>query len=437
MNRQLSQGSMLLVVFILAGALCFPTGQTEGKAQKESVSLSYWSVCNFPGYDPFWEEVAKKFTAQRPDVDLELKLTCIPYQGYEAKYQSAFNAKKGPDMFWDMTHVTAGQLRVSEKMPDDIAKSIEKISAGPGAIIGLFDGVRYGVPVEGGYFQMMFINEKLYREVGLDPGHPAQTYMEMLEHAKKLTKYDASGKIIRSGWGIRYSGHPFGIADKAVPFVDAWGAKLMDWDQRKASGYVNSPEAVEAIDFYGGLVTKHRVSSVELGLPEEIFAQENGAIMFRECFMVAWLKKSNPDLQYRVVPLPKHKVSSGYAGNFPWSIQVNKDAPEKHRKWAWELIRFYVGSKELRKQHAVLADMITPFADILGEPEFVKHPAYQAFMTMAKGRAATNYHIPPAQEILQVFGQACLDVMFAKDTPKPALDKAAASMDAILARYKK
>ena len=57
-------------------------------------------------------------------------------------------------------------------------------------------------------------------------------------------------------------------------------------------------------------------------------------------------------------------------------------------------------------------------------------------MTMAAGREATNYHIPPAQEILQIFGQAVLDVMYGKEGAKPALDKAAVGMDEVLARYK-
>ena len=183
-------------------------------------------------------------------------------------------------------------------------------------------------------------------------------------------------------------------------------------------------------------MTREKVSSVELGVPMDIFAQGVGAIMFRECFAAAWIKKNNPDLKYRVYPLPKQKVVSGYAGNFPWSLQVNKDAPEQNRRWAWEVMRYFVDHKELRKELAVRANIIPPFSDLLNEPEFTVHPAYQAFMTMAKGRPATNYHIPPAQEVLQVFGQAVLDVMFAKDAAKPALDKAAVSIDQILVRYK-
>lgn len=434
MKGFLKRSFFVLLFALIAAAFCFGGGQ--GAAEKEEVKLTYWSVCNFPEYDPFWEEIAERLNAERPEVDLTLTLSCIPYQGYEAKYKSAFEAGKGPDIFFDMTHVTAGQLEVSEKMPDDIAKKLEGMMGGPGSIIGIYDGVRYGVPVEGGYFMMMYTNAGMYQEVGLDPNQGAETYMEMLDHAKKLTKYDASGRITRSGYAIRYAGHAFGIADKALPFVDAWGTKVLDWDQKKASGYVNSPEAVEAIDFYGGLVTREKVSSVELGVPMDIFAQGIGGIMFRECFAAAWIKKNNPDLDYRVFPLPKHKVSSGYAGNFPWSLQVNKDAPEQNRKWAWEVMRYFVDHRDLRKELAVKASIIPPFTDIINEPEFQAHPAYDAFMTMANGRAATNYHIPPAQEVLQVFGQAVLDVMFGKDKAKSALDKAAVSIDDILAQYK-
>ena len=424
---------LILLLATLAAPICLAGGQ--GEAGIVSVDLTYWSHCNYVGYDKFWEKVAEEYNAAHPEVDVTLTVTCIPYQGYEAKYKSAFDAGKGPDMFLDMTHVTAGELEVSEKMPADIANTVEGIMAGPGKSVGIYDGVRYGVPVEGGYFMMNFINESLFEEAGLAP-KGAETFMEMLDQAKKLTKTDASGKITQTGYAIRYLGHPFGIADKALPFVDAWGGKVLDWDSKKASGYVNSAEAVEAIAFYGDLTQKHKVSSLELGKPMDIFGQGVAGMMFRESFAVGWNKKNNPNLKFSVWPLPKHKRAAGYAGNFPWSIQVNVDAPEEHRQMAWEIMRFYANSKELRKEHAIVSNTITSFSDLLNEPEFVSHPAYDAFMTMAAGREATNYHIPPAQEILQIFGQAVLDVMYGKEGAKPALDKAAVGMDEVLARYK-
>ena len=427
--------TVLIVLFLtLVVGLGFAGGAREETAER--VTLSYWSVGNFPGYDHFWEEIAARFNEQHPEIELELNVTLIPYSGYEARYQSAFAAGAGPDIFWDMTHQTAGQLEVSERMPDDIARSLESIVGGPGSVIGMFDGNRYGVPVEGGYFQMMFINVPMYEEAGLDPNRPPTTYAELLEHAKILTTYDGAGRITRSGFGVRYDGHPFGIADKTVPFIDAWGAQLLNWEERKASGYVNSPEAIAAMEFYRDLVITHRVASLEMGEPMESFGRELSAIMFRESFAVAWLKQFNPDLEFKVYPLPAHTRPSGYAGNFPWSIQVNKDSSEINRKWAWELMRFYVENADIRKEHAIRANIIPPFTDILEEPEFTAHQAYDAFVAMSEGRGATNYHIPPAQELLQAFGDATLDIIFGRSEVRPALDRAAVTMDAILARYR-
>jgi ABC-type glycerol-3-phosphate transport system substrate-binding protein len=425
----------ILLFFSLTTVFVFTAGEKEEEGV-EKVRLSYWSIGNFPGYDDFWVEVAERFNAEHPEVDLELELTLIPYSGYEARYQSAFGAGAGPDIFWDMTHHTAGQLEVSEKMPADLARKLDSIMGGPGSVVGMFDGTRYGIPVEGGYFQMMFINVPMYKEAGLDPDKPAKTYSELLEHAKKLVTYDGSGRITRSGFAIRYDGHPFGIADKTVPFIDAWGAELLDWKNKKASGHINSPEAIAAMTYYQDLVRTHKVASLEMGEPMESFGRELSAIMFRESFAVAWLKKFNPDLEFKVYPLPSQARASGYAGNFPWSIQVNKDASESSRKWAWELMRYYVDNPEIRKEHAVVANIIPPFTDILEEPEFKKHQAYDAFVAMSRGRGATNYHIPPAQELLKEFGDATLDIIYGREKVKPALDKAAAAMDAILVRYK-
>jgi len=46
---------------------------------------------------------------------------------------------------------------------------------------------------------VMYYDKNAFKEVGLDPNNPPQTYDEVIAAARKLTKKDASGKIIRSG----------------------------------------------------------------------------------------------------------------------------------------------------------------------------------------------------------------------------------------------
>ena len=46
---------------------------------------------------------------------------------------------------------------------------------------------------------VMYYDKNAFKEVGLDPDKPPQTYDEVFAAAQKLAKKDASGKIIRSG----------------------------------------------------------------------------------------------------------------------------------------------------------------------------------------------------------------------------------------------
>ena len=46
---------------------------------------------------------------------------------------------------------------------------------------------------------VMYYDKNAFKEVGLDPDKPPQTYDEVIAAARKLVKKDADGKIIRSG----------------------------------------------------------------------------------------------------------------------------------------------------------------------------------------------------------------------------------------------
>ena len=69
-------------------------------------------------------------------------------------------------------------------------------------------GKTWGIPFQRSTV-VMYWNKDLYKEAGLDPEKPANTWAEMLEHAKKLTKRDASGNVTQWGVQIPSSGFPY------------------------------------------------------------------------------------------------------------------------------------------------------------------------------------------------------------------------------------
>ncbi len=403
----------------------------------EKVKLTYWTHwCSNGDYESFWPKAAKKFNDEHPEVDFTFELVCVPYEGYEAKYTSAFQAGKGPDIFNGMPHTWAGQFGVCDPMPADIVTSLDQLLVKPAQEWGLYDNVRYGMPFEGGNFMMMFINEDLFKEAGLDPDVPPKTFDELVEYAKKMTKYDKKGKITQAGYGIRWKGHPFGIADKAMPFVHAWGAQLLSWDEKKASGYINSPEAAAGLQFYGDLVNKYKVASIEIDNPVGMFAQGLAGIIFRESWLPGWMAKNAPHINYRVYPMPVQKMEPGVYTSFAWAIMVNKNAADKNKKWAWEFFRWYVNNPEVRREHYVVANILPSFKDTAGQEPFTNRPEYKAWQAMIQGRTAPSYYIPPAHEVLQATGQAVLDIVYQKSEPKTALNEAAGTIDEILVKYK-
>src|SRR6184192_4248793 len=48
---------------------------------------------------------------------------------------------------------------------------------------------------------ILYFNKDAFKEVGLDPTKPPQTFTEVADAAKKLTKKDASGATVRWGFG--------------------------------------------------------------------------------------------------------------------------------------------------------------------------------------------------------------------------------------------
>lgn len=426
------------VVMVILLVLVLPAGLFgRGEPEEDAVLIEYWThwCSNNEFFEAHWADLGEQFNQDRPEIDFRIAVNCVPYEGYEARYTSAFDAGRGPAAFNAMTHVWAGEFDVVEPMPDDLVNAIAEIIVPASEPYGVYEGRRYGIPIEGGNFMMMYINVGMFEEVGLDPNDPPATFEELVDYAQELTQYDDAGNVTQAGYAVRFRGHPFGIADKAAPFFHAWGAQWFDWDERRATGYFDSEESIAALEYIGALVNEHRVASLELDNPDALFGQGQAAITFRESWYEGWLLENAPDLDFRVYPLPRQAMESGFGNNFPWAFNVSTQGTELQREWLWEFLRWYVDSPEARREHYLGANILPPWTDILDEPEFQEFAVYDAWAEMAQGRAAPTYYVPPAHEILTIVGDAVLDVLYERRDAETAARDAAQQIDAILARY--
>jgi len=424
-----------LVTFCLAGLIVTVLGLGSTTAVWGARKLILWSVHTaFTHYNKYFETEGEKFAKLHPEIK-GVDVVVIPYAGYISKYLTAFMGKKeAPDIFEAMTHQWAGLFQFADPMPEDFAKTIEEEQVPYVAAQGVVGGERYGVPTEGCNFMMQYINIEMFEEAGLDPNNLPKNFDELLECAKKLTKSDAAGEITRSGFAIRYAGHPIGITDKFTPFLHGMGASLVAPDFSTATGYTNSPEAVNALTWYTNLVGKWKVSSTKLGLPSEAFAQKLAAIIFREGWYAGYLRDNAPDVysKIKVSPCPQNENSLGPTVYplFPWVNMVYRYSP--YKDLAWEFLRYMWTAEHDLKQHKV-QDMFPVWKKNLDTEYGRTRPYYGALVQTLKDTPyAPHYYHPTQNKIAFTYGDAVLDALFGRASAEVALEMATAEINLLL-----
>src|SRR5947207_5631797 len=95
---------------------------------------------------------------------------------------------------------------------------------------------------------ILYFNKDAFKEVGLDPTKPPQTFTEVADAAKKLTKKDASGQTVRFGFGPSIYGWLFEqlLATSASPYADNGNGR----DNRATTVVYNNAQGKAILDWW-------------------------------------------------------------------------------------------------------------------------------------------------------------------------------------------
>lgn len=395
------------------------------------VKLTIWSFLvpdTYPQPLDLYEAKIAEFEAAHPGVEVEW--VGIPYEGSDAKMTAAFASRtNAPDIYHGKVPYFAGGLGVADPAPPDVAECWDEAAVDVIKPYMKYEGQYYGFPLESDLGMMLFYNKDMFREAGLDPEKAPTTMDELLEYAQKLTKPDGT----RIGFAVRYSGNPRGIADKWLPFLHAWGGQLYADDESTSDGYLNSPEAIESLQFYGDLVNEYQVASTTLGKPLNLFLKEQTAMLFREAWMVGLVRDDAPDIDYGVVPLPEKNANPGLSLLFQDSLMVYGFSP--HKDLAWELVKMLTCDKALSLEQAKLMGNLPTYESLFFDDPYVTERAdYEAEMEILEGPTSPYYGDPYINEISFRVGQAVEEVLFNLKTADQALNDAVPDVDEILAK---
>jgi multiple sugar transport system substrate-binding protein len=383
---------------------------------EEKIELDYWHVLESrEGYHELVQGFAKAYSKIHPNVTINIR--SIPNGQQRAVWTTAFQSGSAPDIAWietqlgllnkGMVEAPAWAVKMMEETFTPYALSLSKV-----------DGTSYGwsgAEVDVG--QMLYYRKDLFREAGLDPEKPPTTIEEMLEYAKKLTKYDENGEIVQAGIALRYAGGPQGIGDKFSKYAAAYmdTSKNFYYTEDYSAPNFDNQGWADAAQFYQDLVFKYKVSSTVMPIPITAFGQGLAAMTNRESFFAGWLDENFPGTEFGIAPLVN---GSSETGAMPWLALVGVSVDSKYPDVAWDFAMYMAQAEQeiaMVKNNGGMS-RLKAFQD---DPYFKTLPYYDVFNAMTENRPLVrNPYLDPntlQAELETKVGEVAVEVITNKN----------------------
>lgn len=286
--------------------------------------------------------------------------------------------------------------------------------------------------------QVMFYNKDAFKAAGLDPEQPPKTWEEVIEYGKKLTIKDDDGMV--SQWGFQMpstAGPPISWIFQGLAYQNMAAGVDYHSEDGKAV-YFNTPENVEALQYWVDLVYEHKI------MPEGILNWKTVPANFLEGKVAMFSHttgnltsiKENAGFEYGVAFLPGSKQYGTPLGG--GNLFVFKDIPEENKEAAWKFIRF-ITQPEYVADWSIKTGYIATRKSAYDTEEMKKYVEENPGALVARDQmefARPHLSVHSNQNILAIIGNALQAAVIGDMTPQEALDLAQKESDKVLETYK-
>jgi len=273
-ERKLNRRDFLRLSMLAAGGVALsactsasaPTGQTpatpaSGDAPTAAPAAAAEPTSNAPpqteagtiAYWTFWSQYGTAANAFGPILQERVaphKIDIRSGVNADEVFLTAVAAGTPPDIGTGHHYIDYMSKGQAIEVGDFVATSsiLKKENFSEAAWNGQFyQGKHYGVSgIEAFVRRGLNYNTRLVEEAGLDPDNPPQTWPEMMEWHKKLTKFDSAGNLIQIGYDpTDAEGGLFATSDGSF-IPDSWGFQWFDTKNRTFN--IDNPLMAEGMD---------------------------------------------------------------------------------------------------------------------------------------------------------------------------------------------
>jgi sn-glycerol 3-phosphate transport system substrate-binding protein len=196
------------------------------------------------------------------------------------------------------------------------------------------EGQTWSVPFQRSTI-VAYYNKDMFREAGLDPEAPPETWDELVSIGTALTEGDTYGIMIPS------TGYPYWMF-QALAIQN--GKELMSSDGLET--YFDDPAVIEALEFWEALSVDHSImptGTVEWGTLRQAFLEGQTAMMWHSTGNLTAVKES-ASFDFGVAELPANERPGSPTGG--GNFYIFEDTTEEERAAALELIKFMTAPEQ-------------------------------------------------------------------------------------------
>lgn len=427
----------LVLVGILAAVFLFIIPRFF-PSKPGAATLTYWGLWEDPSV---MNQIIADFNREYPDIHIKYEKQDIKVLGkYIDRLTTQIQNGRGPDIFryhnsWPPE--LKGSLLA---FPADVVDSLELESQ-------FYNVVKKDLKINGAYYGLpldmdtlaLFYNTDLFKAA--DIASPPSNWDNLTESAVNLTVPDESGNIKTAGVALGTFDNIYHASDIISLLFVQNGADLYN-----IAG-PNRKNAVEALGTYYTYFAKGNGSGqgktwdANQENSKVAFANGTLAMYFGYSWDIFEIKQRNPNLNFKVVPVPRLAADRGQTIASYWVEGVS--AKTAHPKEAFLFIK-YLGKKSTMEKLFALESKTRLFGDPYPRRDMkslvADNPLIIPFLEQADNAVSTPFssdtHDDAMNAALNTYlGNAVNSILNGTTSPESAIDTLGAGETSVLSKY--
>ena len=410
----------LILALALVAAVAV-TAATAGARTRSTTTITFWHAYATNAASPELQRMTKIVIPRFEQLNPGIKVAQVPFD-YNSLQQKLTTSTAGgtlpdvirSDIAWVPQYAKLGVFAQLDKaMPD--FKSLAKVTYPGSLATNYYKGHYYGLPLDTNTRVEMY-NAQALASAGISS--PPATFAELKADAPKLKAKGiyAFADSGTGGWNV-------------LPWIWSGGGTLTNATYTKASGYLNSPKTIAAVNLLVDLYKAGAIPSLMTGDQgatgtEDGLATGKYATILDGPWMFPIFRSAYPKFQLQTTTVP---AGPGGSVSVVGGEDIVMTQSSKHKEAAEQFIRFMLSPwAQTQMAHAGQMPVRTDVTK-----QLTKINSYYAIFEKQLKTARPRTPSPNWPQIDTILGNAIATAMKTGDT-KGALDSAAQQIDGLL-----